>query len=132
VHTPDQESPLHEHEHIRLRAMVHFLVWFVVSVIIVHILIFVCYRVYQNQAKKQNVEITGLTETRIPPPEPRLQPSLAHDALPRIDMETLRSREMEDFKRRGWVSEGGVVTIPDDVAQRVIQLTQPTTRSSTR
>ena len=132
MHTPEQESPLHEPERIRLRAMIQFLIWFVVLTMVVHILVFGLYRLYQEQAKKQNVEITGLKQVRVAPPEPRLQPSLEHDSLPRVDMQQMRTRDLEEFKRRGWVDEKtGQVRVPDTIAQQIAQMTQPpATRSS--
>ena len=126
MHTPDRESPLHEHEAIRLRAMIHFFIWFIVVAVIIHVLVWFVYVGYRGQAQRQSVPITGLSEARIPPPGPRLQPSAAHDRIPRVDMEQLRGRELAEFKRRGWVDEKtGTVRVPDQIAQQVTQMTQP-------
>ena len=132
MHTPEQESPLHEHEHIHLRGMIKFVVWFIILLIATHIFIYAVYGLYKDQARGQSTEITGLSEARIPPPEPRLQPSIEHDKLPRIDMEEMRRRDTEAFKRRGWLDEkSGEVRIKPTDLEKVIALTaQPTTRSA--
>jgi hypothetical protein len=133
------ESPLHEPSVIRLRAMIWFFVWFFIVGIVLHILLFVVYRVYLRQAKEQSTLITGLSGdmTRMIPPEPRLQPSVNHDALPRVDMDVLRARELADFRRRGWVDEKtNQVAIPQAIMQKVAQLSgananaRPATRSA--
>lgn len=125
VHTPEQESLLHEPERIRLRVMIQFFIWFFVIAIVIHILIYAVYVLYRSQARAQSVPITGLSNTHVAPPEPRLQPSLAHDALPRVDMETLRQQNLEEFRRRGWVDETGRVRVPVGIAQRIAEMSAP-------
>ena len=132
MHTPEQESPLHEHEHIQLRGMIKFVAWFIVLLIATHIFIYAVYGLYKDQARGQSTEITGLSEARIAPPEPRLQPSIEHDKLPRIDMEEMRRRDTEAFKRRGWVDEksGEVRIKPADLEKAIALTAQPTTRNA--
>ena len=132
----DRESPLHEPSTIRLRGMIWFFVWFVIIGIVLHVLLYVLYRAYLADAKKENVPITGLSGdvARSIPPKPRLQPSLDHDQLPRIDMDELQARELADFRRRGWVDDKtNQVSIPSEIINQVMQMTQagaPATRSS--
>lgn len=133
VHTPEVESPLHEPEHIRLRGMVKFVVWFVVVLIVVHIFIYAVYQLYQGEARAQTNEITGLSEARIAPREPRLQPSIERNNVPRLDLDQMRRRDIEEFKRRGWIvdEKTGEVRVPDKVIQQITALTaQPATRSA--
>jgi hypothetical protein len=37
---PSTESPLHEHSHISLRALVHFFIWFFIAIIIVEAFVY--------------------------------------------------------------------------------------------
>ena len=131
VHTPEQESALHEHEHIHLRGMIKFVVWFIVILFAAHAFVYAVYGLYKEQARGQTTEITGLSEARIPPPEPRLQPSIEHDKLPRIDLEEMRRRDTEAFKVRGWLTDSGEVRVKQADLEKVIALTaQPSTRSA--
>ena len=121
----DSESPLHEPSVIRLRAMIWFFVWFFAALIALHLLLLVLYYTYLRQAKDESVLITGLSgdTTRMVPPEPRLQASVNHDALPRVDMDELRVRELAEFRRRGWVDEKtDQVQIPDSIIQKVAEM----------
>jgi hypothetical protein len=129
----DRESPLHEPSVIRLRAMIWFFVWFFIVAIVIHVLVYALYRIFVAQAADETVPITALSGevTRSIPPEPRLQPSVHHDTLPRVDMDNLRARDLAEFRRRGWASEKGEeVIIPQRIIDQVAQLSQPATYSA--
>jgi hypothetical protein len=129
----ERESPLHEASTIRLRAMIWFFVWFFVAAVVIHLLILALYYLYLADAKKENVPITALSGdvTRAVPPEPRLQPSIDHDALPRVDMDQLTARDLADFRARGWVDDkSGAVKIPQQIVDQVVQMSKPTTRGA--
>jgi hypothetical protein len=132
--TPERtnESPLHEQSHISLRALINFFVWFFVGLIVVHVAVYGLFKLYHHEAAKESVPITGLTNetvTRSIPPEPRLQPSVDHDVLPKVDLDAMHARELADFRKRGWADEkSDAVTIPESVASQVEQMSQPATR----
>jgi hypothetical protein len=128
---PSTESPLHEHSHISLRALVHFFIWFFIAIIIVEAFVYGLFRLYRHQAAKTSVPITGLSAedvTHSIPPEPRLQPSVEHDVLPRVDLQTMHDRDMAEFRKRGWADDKGEVKIPDSIAGQVEQMSQPAAR----
>jgi hypothetical protein len=113
------ESPLHERSGIELRGLIRFVIIFVVVAVVVHLLVwwlFVSFRA----AVAQERQITGVNEQRIAPPEPRLQPSVQHNALPQADLGELHQRELAEFARRGWVDEkSGEVRVPDEIVAKV-------------
>ena len=124
AHTVSIESPLHEGSHIRLRAVVKFVIWFVVVVVAIEIIIwwvFVAFRAAVNQDR----EITGVTDVRLAPPEPRLQPSVDHNRLPVTDLRDMHAAEKEAFARRGWVDEKtGEIQVPEAIVNQVVQQSQ--------
>ena len=130
----EHESPLHEPSSIRLRGMIWFFIWFFVGLIALHLVILAVYFAYVRDAAKESVPITGLNNeqvTRSIPPEPRLQPSIAHDRLARVDLAELQARDVAEFRRRGWVDEkSGEVKIPPAIAEQVVKMSQPTTRGT--
>jgi hypothetical protein len=56
-----------------------------------------------------------------PPPEPRLQPSVDHESLPKTDLEAMRRGEDDVFDRLGWSVDRGRhhATLPADLATRL-------------
>ena len=127
--TATGESPLHESSHVRLRTLIMFFVWLFISMVVIEISVYAMYRLYHHLAARASVPITGLTNdavTHSVPPEPRLQPSVDHDSLPNLDLQTMRERDLAEFRKRGWVDDHtGQVTIDDQTLNQVIQLTQP-------
>ena len=122
--TESAESPMHEGSTISLRALIRFVVVFVAALIAIHLLIWVVFVVFRA-AVGQERQITGVEAARLPPPEPRLQPSVEHNALPAQDLERLRETEREEFARRGWIDEqSGKVRVPDDIANRIAQMSR--------
>jgi hypothetical protein len=127
------ESPLHEHSTVSLRGVIIFFIWFFVGLAIIEAAVYGLYRLYHREAGFVDVPITGLTDERVTrqiPPDPRLQPSVDHNALPREDVEAMHARDMEEFRRRpGWVDEKtGEVHVSDTIAAQVIQMTLPENR----
>jgi hypothetical protein len=125
----EHESPLHESSNIRLRALVNFVVIFVVAAVVIHLIIYGIFAGFRS-AVGQPREITGVTADHIPPPEPRLQPSVEHNQLPSLDLARMQENERAEFARRGWVDEKtGAIRVPDNVAGRIARIsTQPTRR----
>ena len=130
----EQESPLHEASAIRLRGMIWFFVWFFVGLTVLHVIVLAVYFGYKRDAAKESIPITGLSGeqvTRSIPPEPRLQPSIDHDQLPRVDMDALRARDLAEFRKRGWADENSEqVKIPPAIVEQVVKMSQPTTREA--
>jgi hypothetical protein len=130
---PRGESPLHEQSSISLRALVIFFIWFFVGLAVIEAFVYGMYRAFHHGAGFVDVPITGLTDERVTrqiPPDPRLQPSVDHNALPREDLDAMHARDMEEFRRRpGWVDEKtGEVHVSDAIAAQVIQMTLPENR----
>lgn len=123
------ESALHEHDHVNLRGMIVFFVWFFIGLVLVHVAIYGLYKLYKHEAAKQSVPITGLTNedvTRSIPPEPRLQPSIDHRTQEVEDMATMRARDLAEFRKRGWASEtNDAVVIPQNIVDQLGQISQP-------
>ena len=71
------------------RALIRFVVVFVAALIAIHLLIWFVFVVFRA-AVGQERQITGVEAARLAPPEPRLQPSVEHNALPAQDLERLR------------------------------------------
>ena len=130
-HVPEStgESPLHEHSHIPLRAVVLFFIWFFIGLAVIEIAVYATFKLNRHEAAKLSVPITGLRNEEVTHsiiPEPRLQPSLDHDVLPKVDLETMRQRDLAEFRRRHWATDAGdQVTIPDDIVKQIEQMSQP-------
>ena len=119
------ESPLHERSGIELRTLIRFVVIFIVAAIAIHLIVWLVFVVFRSAAGQPR-EITGVTEARIAPPEPRLQPSVQHNALPALDLATMREAERAELARRGFVDEkSGQIRVPDEIVARVARMSQP-------
>jgi hypothetical protein len=123
-----EESPLHEHSKIRLRTIILFLIWFIAAMIVVEVGVYVVYRTFHHVARNVNLPITGLTNAQVThaiPPEPRLQPSINHDATEVEDLAAMHAQDLADFQKRGWVNENGQIRVDDQTADAVIQMSKP-------
>jgi len=117
----EQESPLHEGSNIRLAALIWFVIIFVSSAALIHWGIYLVFAGFRA-ATAQEREITGVAAAHIPPPEPRLQPSLEHNVLPSLDLDQLRAAEREEFARRGWVDpQTGAIRVPEKIAAQLAE-----------
>src|SRR5438128_2190160 len=94
---PEPGAAGHEVPDAPVRPIVIFLVAFVLSLAIVHVLGWV---VWVGTAQYQTAENRGIfsvhpLSTAMPtiPPEPRLEPSPPHDVLPREDLKTVQAHE---------------------------------------
>jgi len=63
----EHESPLHESSNIRLRALVNFVVIFVVAAVVIHLIIYGIFAGFRS-AVGQPREITGVSADHIPNP----------------------------------------------------------------
>jgi hypothetical protein len=121
----EHESPLHESSNISLRALMNFVVIFVVSAIVIHLVIYAIFAGFRA-AVAQPREITGVSAEHIPPPEPRLEPSVHHNQLPSMDLEQLHAAEREEFASRGWIDpQTGAVRVKPEIAEQIAQMSRP-------
>jgi hypothetical protein len=117
----DQESSLHESSNIALRPIIKFTIWFVIGLVIVHVIILSIFFAFRSAAAQER-QITGVDAPRIPPPQPRLEPSIDHNRLPADDLRDLRARETEELKARKLLDADGKpmwTDHPDDLIRRI-------------
>ena len=118
------ESPLHESSNIPLRALIYSLIIFVVGTAGVHWVIYEVFDTFRGAAAQPR-EITGVAAEHLAPPEPRLQPSIAHNELPSMDLDRLRATEREEFARRGWIDEQtGQIRVPQTIVNQLAQMSR--------
>src|SRR5438067_593044 len=105
---------------ISVRAVAWFVVIFILFGIASQVLLWTVYAALHRSVGETNVSASALMQKTVEPPEPRLQPSPGHEAMPWQDLQDLQIRDREEFKRRGWLNETtGNVVIPDSVVQQV-------------
>lgn len=124
----------HETSDVNVKALLGFVVVFIVFAIITHIVLLLLFHHYQTIFSGHTNE--SLTAIERPagsdvPAEPRLQPlqtTGAKDlsipptaATPVVDMETMRQNEDEALNNPGWVDhKAGRVRLPIDVAKQLV------------
>jgi hypothetical protein len=135
VHQPHASHPVadnppvtHEETDVNIGAILAFAAALVAVAIVVHLLIWVLFRVFEARAARPTTVEYPLAvqqEDRLPP-EPRLQTN------PREDLRELRDSEEQVLTTYGWVDRnGGVVRIPIEDAMRLaIERGLPARRSS--
>jgi len=117
------ESPLHQPSTIRLRGLVRFLVGFIVIAAAIHFIVWVVFAAFRAEEQRKDLPASGAGQMNLPPPEPRIQPSLGHDALPVSDVAAMRAQELAEYRRRGWIDEAtGRVRIKPEIADEVIRM----------
>ncbi len=123
-----------EHEHapsdVRIRWFVAFVVGFISIAIILHLLLWWLFGVLVRA--QPEVRVSPLARQMPLPPEPQLQGSIIHPALPADDLLAMRQRERSILETYGWVDRAkGIVRIPIDQAMRLtIQRGLPVTQPS--
>jgi hypothetical protein len=126
MHEPPAQSPLHEGSNISLRGLIKFGIWFVTAGAVINLIIWSIFVFFRSNENRREDPITGLIAQHVQPPEPRLQPSIAHNALPAQDLKAMREREHAEFVRRGWIDEQtGTIRVPAQIAAQIAQLSQP-------
>lgn len=119
------ESSLHEGTQLNLRALIKFTIWFVIGTIAIHLLIWWIFVMFRSAAAHNVREITGVKAEHMAPPEPRLQPSEAHNRLPAQDMALMRKAELEEFAKRGWVdASNGHVRVPPAIVEQLAKMSE--------
>jgi hypothetical protein len=114
----------HEPSAISVRGVMWFFVWFFITAVVVYTVAWLMYRTVLREEEAADVLRSAVPGVLQPPPEPRLQPSIHHQSLPREDLAAMHERERAEFVNRGWFDEKtGKVRIPDDIVNAVIEQT---------
>src|SRR2546430_7491488 len=100
------EKPGHEPTAVPLRGAIWFVTIFIASAVVVHLGLWWMSRALILREQRGDVQNSALLSERPAPAEPRLQPSLAHGALPRQDLASMRLHEDAELIRRGWTRDG--------------------------
>jgi len=117
----------HEESDVNVRALLWFVVIFIVFAAVTHGLLFAMFRFFVNQERGNAT--APLTSMARPsdmdtPPLPRLQPFLAnkvppYGSTPVVDMVDMRKNEDKVLDNYGWVDkQKGIVHIPIEQAKK--------------
>ncbi len=124
----------HETSDVNVKALLGFVVVFLVFAVITHIVLYLLFHRYKAMfSTDTNQPLTAIERPAGAdvPEEPRLQPFKAKDAkgtdvpptaaTPVIDMETMRHNEEEALNHPGWVDQkAGRVRLPIDLAKQIV------------
>jgi hypothetical protein len=124
----------HETSDVNVKALLGFVVVFIVFAIVTHIVLYLMFNHYRTIFRGHTNE--PLTAIERPagadvPVEPRLQPFASKDAkgeaipptgaTPVVDMETMRHDEDEALNNPGWIDQkAGRVRLPIEVAKQLV------------
>ncbi len=127
----------HEESDVNVRALLWFVVIFIVFAAVTHGLLFMMFRFFVN-LEKGNAANAPLTSMARPPEmsvpqQPRLQPLQMpaqnvppFSSTPVIDMNDMRANENQMLNNYGWVDkQKGVVHIPIEQAKKIWLAQQP-------
>ena len=110
----------HEPRTINVRGVVRFVYWFIGSALVIHVVVYFMLVGFERYTAPQQTAPSALADQRTGPPSPRLQRS------PGYDMQEMHRAENEVFRQMGWLDQqSGGVRIPDEIAQKVIQMSAP-------
>lgn len=109
----------HEESHFSIRGYLWFLVIFVLTAAVLHVVLWAVYSVLAGNLPA--VPVSPVARPAPEPPEPRLQGSRVHPATPREDLVRMRARDREILNSYGWVDrQAGVAQIPIDRAMELL------------
>lgn len=124
----------HEKSDVNVRALLWFVVIFIVFAAVSHVLIWLIYRYYRERDRVQTTP--ALTAVTRPagvdtPPEPRLQPfpntapngqpPPPYATTPVMDLKEMRQAEDQALNTPGWIDQPkGIVRVPIDIAKRLV------------
>jgi hypothetical protein len=132
---PDDINPETQHEKsdVNVRALLMFLVIFIVFAAVTHVVLWAMFKQFASMAR--HVTSTPLTQISRPPdasvPQvPRLQPFPTKErtgvmmppntSTPIVDMEEMRASEEQALNNPGWVDkQKGIVRLPINVAKQL-------------
>jgi cytoskeletal protein RodZ len=130
---PDNVNPETQHEKsdVNVRALLTFLVIFIVFAALTHVVLWVMFRQFVSMSR--HVTSQPLTQVARPssvPQTPRLQPFPTKErtgvmmppntSIPVVDMEEMRASEEQALNNPGWVDkQKGIVRLPINVAKQL-------------
>lgn len=130
---PDIVNPETQHEKsdVNVRALLMFLVIFIVFAAVTHVVVWAMFRQFVSMSR--HVASPPLTQVARPssvPQTPRLQPFPSKErtgvmmppntSTPVVDMEEMRASEEQALNNAGWVDkQKGIVRLPIDVAKQL-------------
>ena len=124
---PDRVSPEamelgYQPERAPVRGLLVFIVLVVVTVVILHVLIWWLMKGIEAHNAGTESPRSVLTQDQTPP-APQLQSSVGHDATDDQDLAALRRRENEMFTKLGWRVRPGAkdAEIPPEIIRRVAE-----------
>jgi hypothetical protein len=120
---PQDESRrrCHETRDVLLRPIVIFVVVMFVVAALIQLGVSGFMRHDERRNTAADATASPFANDRTPPPEPRLQPSVSHDTLPREDMAALRDRWQKELTHYALVQgEPNRVRIPVDRAMEIM------------
>ena len=124
----------HEESDVNVRALIWFMVIFIVFAAVTHVGLYLLYRVYRNiergAAANAPISSVAMPQGADVPPTPRLQPfpnrMPNNDVVPPtrstpvVDMADMRESENQRLATYGWVDkQHGVVHIPIEQAKKL-------------
>jgi hypothetical protein len=125
----------HEKSDVNVKALIWFVVIFIVFAAVVHVLLWVLFNAYAARARHE-VGAPPMTKVARPadlnvPAEPRLQPFPTKepdgvaispvDATPVVDMVHMRASEDAQLNTPGWIDpQKGIVRIPIERAKQLV------------
>lgn len=123
----------HEKSDVDVRALIWFVVIFIVFAIVTHLVLWLMFKYFATLARgATNAPLTSVARPADAnvPQEPRLQPFPDRDEqgavrapyqhTPEVDLVLMRAREDEALNNPGWVDrQKGVVRLPIEVAKQI-------------
>lgn len=120
----------HETSDVNVKALLSFVVVFIIFAIVTHIVLYLMFRYYKGMFRGQaaNAPLTAIQRPAGSdvPAEPRLQPFRTDKNMPPtentpvIDMETMRRNEDQALNNAAWIDKAqGKVRLPIDVAKQL-------------
>jgi hypothetical protein len=122
----------YEADHVNARGVAWFVVWFVVTAAVIHLLLWFMLKRLERPVREIDQPLSAVRADRPTGGGPPLQPSVMHDSLPREDLAGMRRGEDEVFAHMGWTVDPGThrVSVPDSVIRAVVS--ERGTKGSTR
>ncbi len=117
----------HETSDVNVRAILWFVVIFIVFAVVTHLLLYFLFNFYKNLFRGDvQPARTAISVPAQVPQTPRLQPFPQktippYASTPVIDMTEMRQAEKEALKTPGWVDkQKGIVRIPIERAKQIV------------
>jgi len=120
---PTNPSVAYEPKDVNAGMVWRFLIALLLTVLGAQVVVWGVYRVFSTRETRNEQAPWPLraAETRILPPEPRLQGAPGHDIQPQEELKEMRAGEDAILNSYGWVDEkAGIARIPINEAMKVL------------